>query len=251
MVCEREHEPARAFRLGADERRDRVQRVEDEVRLHLRLQRGRRRGVELRQLQLRRELRAEQVERLDGRLVERRSRGRVRDDRAGRAVGQLQRHDRCGAERAGRMRRTRCGSRAARAADAPARAPRRRAGSAGRPAPWWSAPGADEREHLVGVRDRDRAEAELLEELVGEGASGRFGQAAPKLGQRRLEQFEHRRLAPGPAHAGHDPDCARDRRSPRAAAGQIRRPDRPGVEPARSPSGSTRSRPTTRVARTT
>ena len=88
----------------------------------------------------------------------------------------------------------------------------------------------DERQHLMGVRDRNRAEAELLEELVGDGASGRFGQAAPKLGQRRLEQFEHRRLAPGPAHAGHDPDCARERRSPCAAAGQIRQSDRSGVE---------------------
>ena len=38
-------------------------------------------------------------------------------------------------------------------------------------------PRADEREHHMRVRDRDRAEAELLEELVGEGASGRFGQA--------------------------------------------------------------------------
>ena len=72
-------------------------------------------------------------------------------------------------------------------------------------------PRTDEREHFMGVCDRDRAETELLEELVGDGASGRFGQAAPKLGQRRLEQFEHRRLAPGPAHAGHDPDCARER----------------------------------------
>ena len=73
MIGEREHEPPRALRLGADERRDRVQRVEDEVRLHLRLQRGRRRGVELRQLQLRREVAADLLERLDRHLVERRA----------------------------------------------------------------------------------------------------------------------------------------------------------------------------------
>ena len=54
---------------------------------------------------------------------------------------------------------------------------------------------ADEREHLVGVRDRDRAEAELLEELVGDGARGDLGQAAPKLGQRRLRAV--RAPAPG------------------------------------------------------
>ena len=59
VVGEGEHELARAIGIRSDERGDRVQRVEDEVRLHLRLQRrGRRRG-ELGQLELRRELVAE------------------------------------------------------------------------------------------------------------------------------------------------------------------------------------------------
>ncbi len=71
MIGEREHEPACALGLGADERRDRVQRVEDEVRLHLRLQGGRGRLRQLRQLQLGRQLVAERLERLDGGLVER------------------------------------------------------------------------------------------------------------------------------------------------------------------------------------
>ena len=71
VIGEREHQPARALRLGADERRDRVQRVEDEVRLHLRLQGGRGRLGQLRELQLRRQLVAERLERLDSGLVER------------------------------------------------------------------------------------------------------------------------------------------------------------------------------------
>ena len=62
---------------------------------------------------------------------------------------------------------------------------------------------ADEREHLVRVGDGDRAVAELLEQLVGDRARGALGQAAAQLGQRRLEQLEHRRLAPRPAHARH------------------------------------------------
>ena len=69
--------------------------------------------------------------------------------------------------------------------------------------------GADERQHLVRVGDRDGAVAELLEQLVGDGAGGALGQPAPKLRQRRLEQLEHRRLAPRPAHARHGRDCAR------------------------------------------
>ena len=85
VIGEREHEPARALGLGADERGDRVQRVEDEVRLHLRLQRGRGRRGQLGQLQLRGELLAERLERLDGGLVERRAGRREGDDRAGRA----------------------------------------------------------------------------------------------------------------------------------------------------------------------
>ncbi len=64
--------------------------------------------------------------------------------------------------------------------------------------------GADEREHLVRVGDRDGAVAELLEQLVGERACGGLGQPAPELGQRRLQEFEHGSLAPRAAHAGHD-----------------------------------------------
>ena len=60
---------------------------------------------------------------------------------------------------------------------------------------------ADEREHLVRVGHGDRAVAELLEQLVGDRARGALGQPAPQLGQRRLEQLEHGRLAPRPAHA--------------------------------------------------
>ncbi len=63
---------------------------------------------------------------------------------------------------------------------------------------------ADEREHVLCVGHGDRAVAELLEELVGDRARRALGQAAPELRQRRLQELEHRRLAPRPAHAGHD-----------------------------------------------
>ena len=63
---------------------------------------------------------------------------------------------------------------------------------------------ADECEHVLSVGHGDRAVAELLEELVGDRARRALGQAAPKLRQRRLQELEHRRLAPRPAHAGHD-----------------------------------------------
>ncbi len=63
--------------------------------------------------------------------------------------------------------------------------------------------GADEREHLVGVRDGYGAVPELLEQLVGDRARGALRQSTPKLRQRRLEQFERGRLAPRPADAGH------------------------------------------------
>jgi len=62
---------------------------------------------------------------------------------------------------------------------------------------------ADEREHLVRVRDGDCSVAELLEELVGNRARSALGQTAPKLRQRRLEQFERGRLTPRPADARH------------------------------------------------
>ena len=65
------------------------------------------------------------------------------------------------------------------------------------------APGADEREHALRVGHGDRAVAELLEELVGDRPRRALGEAAPKLGQRRRKQLEHRRLAPRPAHARH------------------------------------------------
>ena len=185
VIGEREHEPSRPLGLGADERRDRVQRVEDEVRLHLRLQRGRRRGRQLGQLQLRRELLAERLERLDRGLVERRAAGRERDDGAGRAVVQPQRHDGRRAERAGGMaaldaqperreQRPVLRQRLVHRAD---RLIARRMVVGAR---------ADEGEHLVRVGDGDRAVAELLEQLVGDRARRALGQAAPQLGQRRL-----------------------------------------------------------------
>ena len=101
VVGKREHEASGAVGVGAHERGDRVERVEHEVRLHLRLERGRRRTGELRELQLRRELVAEALEQVDRRLVERRSCGRVDDHGACRPVRVSERHDRRGAERAG------------------------------------------------------------------------------------------------------------------------------------------------------
>jgi len=47
--------------------------------------------------------------------------------------------------------------------------------------------GAREREHAGRVGDGDRAEAELLEDLVGDGARGRLGETEPKLWQGRRE----------------------------------------------------------------
>ena len=221
VVREREHEVARALGLRADEGGDRVERVEDEVRLHLRLQRGRRGGRQLGQLELRRELRAESLEQLDRALVERRAVGREGDDGAGRAVAQEEGHDGRRAERARGVRAL--GAQPERRQQRPARGERLvhrpdRAVTRGVVV----GTGADERQHLVGVGDGDGAVAELLEELVGDRAGGLLGEAAAQLGERRFEQLEHRRLAPRPAHAGHDRDCARHRRSPRAAPRALR-----------------------------
>ena len=136
VVRERQHQPARAIRVGPHERGDRVQRVEDEVRLHLREQRGRGRGRELRELQLRRELVAQHLEQLDRRLVERRAARRVGDDRARRPVRHPQRHDRRRAQRARLVTGTRSGGRAARAAARSSASASKTGRIGASPAPW-------------------------------------------------------------------------------------------------------------------
>src|SRR6185437_1468272 len=55
--------------------------------------------------------------------------------------------------------------------------------------------------HAAPVGDGDGAEAELLEQLVGERPRRPLGQAAPELRQRRGQKLEHRRPAPLPAPA--------------------------------------------------
>ena len=94
--------------VGADEAGDRVQAVEEEMRLDLRLQglqlggcRGARGAGELGELQLRGELVAERGQQADVVVSERRAVGRVGDERADWAVAQPQRHDRGRAERTG------------------------------------------------------------------------------------------------------------------------------------------------------
>ena len=82
VVGERDDQPPRAFGVGADEACDRVQAVEDEVRLHLRLHRRHLRPGELCELQLGGELVAQLRQELDVRLAQRRAVGRVRDERA-------------------------------------------------------------------------------------------------------------------------------------------------------------------------
>ena len=62
---------------------------------------------------------------------------------------------------------------------------------------------ADMGQHPVRVCDRDGAAAELLEQLVRHSPGRALGEPAPELGQRRREQFEHRRRTPRPAHARH------------------------------------------------
>ena len=202
-VGERQHEMPRAFRVGADERRDRVERVEDEMRLHLRLQRGGGRGAKLGELELRGQLLAERLERLHRRLVERRSVGRERHDRACRPVDQRERHDGCGTEWACRM--------AALAAQPERREQRASLGECREHGPdrpvarrMVVGAGADEGQNPLGVGDGDGAVAELLEQLVGDGARRGLGQASPQLGQRGGEELEHRGPAPRPADPGHD-----------------------------------------------
>src|SRR3954454_5285804 len=66
--------------------------------------------------------------------------------------------------------------------------------------------GADEGEHRGPVSDRDRAIAELLEQLVGDRARGARGEAAPQLRKRRVEQLERRRRPARSADARHQPE---------------------------------------------
>ena len=173
---------------------------------------------ELGQLELRGELVAERLEGGDGGLVERRPGGRVGDDRAGRAVGESKRHDGGRAERTGRV--------AALDAD-PERGEQRPilcerlVDGANRLIAGGVMVGAgpDVREHALRVGDRDGAAAELLEHLVGDRPSSALGEPAPKLGQRRRQQFEHGRRTPRPAHARHGPDCAR--RTRRRGGGKV------------------------------
>ena len=189
VIGEREHEPASSFRLGADERRDRVEGVEDEVRLHLRLQRRRRRSVELRQLKLRGQMAAHLFERLHRRLVERRAGCGVGDDRADRAVVKAQ------------------GARGVLALGANAERREQRCVTRGRLVHRADRPvacavmvgaGTDEREYLVPVRDGDRSVAELLEQLVGDAARGALSQPMAKLGQCCVEKLERGNAAPAP-----------------------------------------------------
>ena len=163
------------------------------MRLDLRLQRlelGRGSGTsgagELRELQLPRELLAELGEQVDVILVERRAVGRIDDQRPDRPVGELQRNDRGRAERAlgvaardaqGERRDERLPGRQ-RLEDRPDRLV---AGTVVVGA------GACEREHASRVGDGDRAEAELLEDLVGDGARGRLGKTEPQFRQGRRE----------------------------------------------------------------
>ena len=186
--------------LGADERRDRVQRVEDEVRLHLRLQRGRRRASCSSESCSCAESWSPSASSVSTAVS---SSGepavaKATTAPAGPSVS-AQRHDRRGAERARRVpalgaeRRAaraaarRCGERLVDRADrlvARARGGRR--------------PRRRTRARCVRVGDGDRAEAELLEELVGDRARGALGQAAPELGQRRLRAAR----APAPGACG-------------------------------------------------
>ena len=177
-IGEREDQLPCALRVGADERRDRIERVEDEVGLDLRLQCGGGRRLQLGKLELGRQLFAEVVERLNCRLVERRPGGRVRDDRPGRPVVEDERNDRRGAERAGGM------SALGAQAEGREQRPRLRERLEDRPDRTLSCrvmvgARADEREHALGIRHRDRAVAELLEQLVGDGARRRLGEAPP------------------------------------------------------------------------
>ena len=251
MVGEREHELPRAFGIGADERRDRVQRVEDEMRLHLRLQRRGRRRAQLGELQLRGELVAERLECLrppSRRAAIRPSRTRRPRPPARRRV-RAARRPRRRADRRGGGTRLRIPSGASSGRSWASASYTGRIGWS--PGRMVVGAGADEGEHPLGVGDGDGAVAELLEQLVGDGARRSLGQTAPKLGQRRREQLEHRRPAPRPAHAGHDrivhitdailAAAARAVRAARAAR-MARRDHR---------ARSTRSRPTTRSAVTT
>jgi hypothetical protein len=100
VVGEGEDQLSRTLGIGADEARDRVQAVEQEVRLDLGLEclqlRGCRsacRAGELGELQLRRELVAERREQVDVVVCERRAVRRVGDERTDRPVAEPQRHD--------------------------------------------------------------------------------------------------------------------------------------------------------------
>ena len=203
VVGKRADEPARAVRVGPDQGGDRVQRVEDEVRLHLRLHRRRRRRGELRQLELRRQVIAELLQHRDELLVERRPVGGVRDDGADGPVRQPERDNRGRAERARRV--TALDTQAERREERPVLRERLEHG-ADRDVACAVMVGAraDERQDAPAVGDRRGADAELLEELVGERSRSALGQPAPELRQRRGQELEGRHLAPDPAVSRHD-----------------------------------------------
>src|SRR5204863_1934040 len=103
VVREGEHELSRPVGVRADEARDRVQAVEEEVwldlgleRLQLRGRRRARRAGELGELQLRRELVPQRGQQLDVAVGKRSAVGRVRNEGTDRAVAEPERHDRSG-----------------------------------------------------------------------------------------------------------------------------------------------------------
>ena len=110
IVREGEDQLAGSVGIGADEARDRVQAVEEEMRLDLRLQRlqlrrggGPRRAGELGELQLGGQLIAEGGQQADVVVGERRTVGRVGDESAYWAVAEPERHDCRRTERTGAM----------------------------------------------------------------------------------------------------------------------------------------------------
>jgi 8-oxo-dGTP diphosphatase len=62
----------------------------------------------------------------------------------------------------------------------------------------------DECEHPRAIGNRDGAETELLEDLVGNGSRRRLGEATTKLRQGRFEELQDGGFASQPAHPRHD-----------------------------------------------
>ena len=239
MLCEREHEPTRLVRLGAAEGRDRVERVEEEVRLDLRLHRsqlGRRRRarvqVHLAELDLGRDEGAEVTG--DG-AVAVRDRERLLAEEDDRADGVAAVHDRRDDRRAQ-------GAVAPVAAVLPAHGQSRHAplehgvDSAGRcrqpcAVMVGAQPGVGE--HVLPVAHRDGRVAQALARLVGHDLRAGGVEAAPQGaadGLDRLQDRRRRRLAewhdpaergahePQPGHEGerrqrHDGDEPAERRA--------------------------------------